>query len=612
MPATDIRAAASDSRRSRPQRHRRAAQTWREYRWHLLAILTVAAFVLGIVGFSRWFDLHDYPGGFWDAAYRSLQLFDFESGAVDPPVPLTLGIGRYLAIVATLYAAFTAVVSVFGERISRFRLRLAKGHAVVCGLGDRGLYITERLLERNMRVAVIERDEHAPFIDQARELGAVVMLGDASDAAVLRRVRADRARYLVAVAADDGHNAAIAVRLVTLASGRPPSAPLTVVAHIADTELCELLHQQSGLEQAPGGLRLAFFNVPESGARAMLEEVPPVALDGTNPPHVVIVGLGKLGRSLAIQIARTWWAPQAFGGRRPRITLIDQAAVSKAELLRVRCPGIEEVCDLDIRQMEKNAPEFERGDFLYEKGRLNVDAVYVCPDDDVHSLVSSLALLRHTRGSGAPIAVRMTREAGFADLVDERGPGGAGFSDLHVVGILDATCDLEVLLGGDREVIARAIHYAYARHERAAGHTVADNPAMVQWRDLPETLRESNRCQADDIRVKLESIGRRIVPLDHRCSRPEGFDDGEIERLARDEHVRWMRERESQQWTYGPAKDLSARKSPDLCPWEELTEEAREKDRQAVRSIPEVLARAGLMAVHVLAPSSPSAAPRPA
>jgi hypothetical protein len=441
---------------SKRRRRRRISGWWHEPHWYVLVALAAVSFVLGTVGFQQWFALHDNPGTFFDAVYSSIGLFTMNSGYVDQPIPLSLGIGRYLAFFTFVYGASAAVLAVFGERISRFGLRTAKDHAVVCGLGERGLYIAERLLERDMRVAVVERDEHAPLLDRAREAGAVAVIGDASDPAVLRNVRAHRARYVVAACAEDGENAEIAARLASLVKTEDRIGPVTAIAHVYDSELCSLLREGAATDGGSGGFRLVFFNVPESGARAMLDTVPPTALDRTRSPHIVVVGLGKLGRSLVLQVARTWAALEPMASCRPRITVIDQAAAMKVELLRIRYPALDQVCELDARQMEKSAPEFERGDFLYERGRIAVDAVYMCPDDDVHALVMALTVLRHTRGSGVPIAVRMNQRSGFAALIDAEAVA-SNFSDLRAVGILDATCDVEVLLGEEQESTGQAV-----------------------------------------------------------------------------------------------------------------------------------------------------------
>jgi len=168
------------------------------------------------------------------------------------------------------------------------------------------------------------------------------------------------------------------------------------------------------------------------------------------------------------------------------------------------------------------------------------------------------------------------------------------FDDLNVVGVLDATCTLDALLGGVNESVARAVHADYVRREREAGHTLADNPSMAAWEDLSEDLRESNRRQADDIGAKLRSVGRVIVPLEDWAREPDVFSAEEVESLARAEHGRWMRERLDQGWRYAPGpKDIERRTSPDLVEWERLSEPVRELDRGAVRAIPALLAGAG-------------------
>jgi hypothetical protein len=423
------------------------AEWWREVHWYFVGALALAALVLGIIGFHQWYAIHGVTGTtFLDALYKGLQLFTLESGSADAPVPATLDAARFMALIAALYGAGAAVLAVFGERLARLRLHRAKGHAVVCGLGDRGLHLAERLLDQGRRVAVIDRDQQAPFLDRVQMAGATAVVGDASSSGTLARARAHRAAQVFAVCPDDGINAEIAVRLMELTRAEKPKPPVAVVAHIGDTELCQLLREQAALGDGMPGVVLRFFSVPESGAQAMLEAVPPAALEEGRPPHIVVIGLGKLGRSLVIEAAHIWSRTLTPGPSLPRVTMIDQSAEAKAALLRLRFPEIDRVCTLLPLTMTKNDPELERGAYLYDAaGKHDIDAAYVCPDDDVHSLVAALMLQRHTRQAAVPIAVRMTRRGGLATLLE--GPAGSAFAHLHAVSMLESACDPQSLLG---------------------------------------------------------------------------------------------------------------------------------------------------------------------
>ncbi len=154
--------------------------------------------------------------------------------------------------------------------------------------------------------------------------------------------------------------------------------------------------------------------------------------------------------------------------------------------------------------------------------------------------------------------------------------------------------DFKPLPDGLREKIARAIHDRYRQHQ--SGRKPATDPAMQPWENLTETLRESNRAQAADLGAKLQAIGYRIAPASS-ATPPLTFTPEEFERLAILEHERWVTERLQAGWTQGPVRDVERKITPYLVSWEELAEEIREYDREAVRVIPELLAEAGLAAV---------------
>ncbi len=124
---------------------------------------------------------------------------------------------------------------------------------------------------------------------------------------------------------------------------------------------------------------------------------------------------------------------------------------------------------------------------------------------------------------------------------------------------------------------------------------MGSGPAMASWADLDEDKRAANRAQVRDIDDKLRLIGCFVEASGGAAGFV--FSSVELERLARREHERWIAQRTAAGWAYGEVRDDARRRHPDLVPWEDLDESARDKDRDAVRNIPAVLAAAGLRVV---------------
>lgn len=582
--------------KSRPGRHARwraLGRFWSAVRWPVIGALASLALVLGYAGFDAHLDRLDPTRSFWDKLYLSLQLFGLESGGVTPPVPPALSVARFLAPLITGYAAISAVASIFREQMARARVRwLARDHVVVVGLGRTGSLLAHEFRRRNRRVVVIEADAANGAIGECREEGATVFVGDARDSTLLASARVDRARYVFAVSDDDGINAQIAIDARERVDRRR-GAPLTCFVRVLDVDLAELLAAEMATSGGDAPMRLEFFNPSERGAPALLNEFPPFDDRGQVPagkPHVLVVGLGQMGSRLVVHAAARWREAVGSDGHPLRVTVIDVVADPLVETLMLRHPHVAATCEVIPLQIDLDSPEFERGDFLFDP---DVTSAYVCVDDDARGLGAALRMRRQLAGRAVPVVVRTKRHGGLGALV-----GGVRRQDenLHVFGLLDITCRPQVLLMGRNERIARAIHEDYVRKQIAEGKTAAENPSMVPWEDLPERLKESNRRQAENIGVKLRRIGCGIEPLSNSDA-TFAFTPDEVERLAHDEHERWWRERLADDWTLAPEKNVERKQSPYLVEWEQLSEEIREYDRNAVRGIPAFLARAGLRVV---------------
>jgi hypothetical protein len=164
--------------------------------------------------------------------------------------------------------------------------------------------------------------------------------------------------------------------------------------------------------------------------------------------------------------------------------------------------------------------------------------------------------------------------------------------DVTAVGLLDTACSLELVQGGTREILAQAIHQGYVMDQLAAGQSPQRNPALAPWHRLPNDLKQSNREQADHIRSKLKLIGCELAAQPGHPVELFEFTGDEVERLAQIEHDRWTAERRAAGWKHGPKKDIERKINPHLVSWRQLAEDAKQYNRDAVRRIPKVLAKA--------------------
>ena len=91
------------------------------------------------------------------------------------------------------------------------------GHVVVVGLGQVGLRLCTELQGLGIGVIAVERDPAAPNLRLAKALGVPVVVADATDRFVLRRLGLHQAQAMAAVASDDRDNIAVSIASLAVA-----------------------------------------------------------------------------------------------------------------------------------------------------------------------------------------------------------------------------------------------------------------------------------------------------------------------------------------------------------------------------------------------------------
>ena len=236
------------------------SQPWWGVGWRLLALLILTLMALGTVGYvliEGW--------SFWDAfymtvitittvGYREVHTLS-RGGEAWTVVVLLTGVG-------TFFFSFTLFMSLLSEgkwTERRERKRLARmldeltDHFILCGYGRMGEIIAREFSRHGVPFVIIERS--AERMHLAMDQGYVVVEADASSEDVLRRVRIDRARGLVAAVSTDAEN------VYAVLSARLLKPDLFIVGR-AETEDARVKLKRAGADRviSPyhiGGVQLA-------------------------------------------------------------------------------------------------------------------------------------------------------------------------------------------------------------------------------------------------------------------------------------------------------------------------------------------------------------------
>jgi hypothetical protein len=564
-----------------------------DIQWPLIIFLGLGSIVLGTLGFWHYYKNYSLL----DSFYASLQLISMNSGGVEPPIPWELQIARFLSPLVAAYTFLFALIEIFRNQSQLFRLSLISNHVVICGLSQKGIALTREFRKKNIDTVVIELNEDNSAIETCRAWGAIVLIGDARDQVLLLKARAEKARILVAVCDDDGINAKIAMQAKQIVKSSHKGV-LTCIIHIVDPQLCRLLSEREIEHEKVPAFRLEFFNVFESGAQIIVKEYPPFVqnkLQTDKTPHILVIGLGRLGESLVLQAARNWRESHTGDGIPLHITIVDLDFDWKFDSLLVRYPHLKKICTMEGLKLNVRSPDFLRGDFLFnEQNECDLDGIFICMENDSLNLNTALTLLRRLRPQAIPIIIRMSEGAGLAALLDGDEDRDSVFRNLHAFGLLDRTCTAEILLGGIHERLAHALHEEYKRLGEKRGETAQDNPALAAWEQLPEHLQEANRRQVDHLMSELRATGYVISPLADWDMPAASLTGEQIEAISRLEHQFWCEDMRKDGWTYAPPpRDAIRKKHPDLVDWEVLPEQEKEKNRNMACNITAFLAQAG-------------------
>lgn len=620
-------------------------------RWFYLAgLLFLATF---------FFTLLAFPMVPWsDCLYQSLRYCILET-AESPVDRWEVKAASWFGASVWSLTIVTVLVGIFSERtLTLFVSLLARNHVIVCGLGtsreDRQSLVRS-LCRAGRNVVVLESNPHHPGLDACRDAGALCLVGAGEESTSLKRARLSKAAAVIALGSDNQRNLEVlttAAKLLgngeetacTNALDEQPlenrtSGVVNCLLQIDEPSLVEALGQHRLCTQASDRLHARWFSVHEMVARAMLRETM-LKTKASSLNRILIVGVGRLGRfgeSLAMRAIKDSYLEKVQRDGKPaaassedlalEIHVLDRDADQWARCLTERAAYLYNFHGIFPLDMPASRCGFGGTSNWAGVAQENYDAIFVCLSDE------SLAISQATRIANAldagsrtatPIIVRVSKERSGLGVLYDGAQMRNQFPNIRTIGTRDRIYDVAASMNPTVEMVAQVLHQDYlsltqeiirnANPDHAA--VIKNKPAVRPWTQLDEKYRHANRSLARRLANLLtvpESASGRSRRFRMEFAPAEVIDpaaayvlsDDEIETLAQVEHALWMKEQAGLGWIKGdPAKQSEAPRgktyNENMVPWGELQSEAREYDRNIVRRLPVVLAKADYKLVEVV------------
>ena len=457
---------------------------WGEIKWAALGILWLLSLSLGYFGFTRYTLENNLSFSFLDRLYLSLQLISMNSGAVEGSVNWMLELARFLVPAFTAFTAFQAIINLFREQTQWWHLWRLQDHIIVCGLGRKGSCLVDDLLAKGHPLVVIEKNLEPATADEYQRKGVIIIEGDAADPATLETARLRRASHLVCLLGSDQQNLSIALQAKQLVKGTRKK-DLTCIVHLTSEDLLHLVKKSELNSHSKTPFILEIFNTYQHSAHTL---VSPNVNQQPLPSHLLVLGLGRLGKQIIQQTAYQHYTQAP--SKRLHITVIDRAARAKIETLLNQSPQSASVADFTPIELDLSFNQALKKALTKHTDQGKFDRVYVCLGNPILGIQVSLTLMDIPTLSGVPFFIRLEKNAGLGSLLVDPITGQAMKNQIVTFDMYENTCSADLVFAGLHEMLAVRLRENYIQ-----GLNSQETKRLIKipWEAVSEDEKDANR-----------------------------------------------------------------------------------------------------------------------
>jgi Trk K+ transport system NAD-binding subunit len=542
----------------------------------VLIALSVLAFTLGFIGHTEYFKLQQTAVTLSDITYFTVNLFLMDFGA-SGKLPLSLDIARWLAPATLSYAIIKTFMSLINNKLQKYRLSHLSEHAIIIGLNKRSMNIALSFRKSGIKTVVVDEDANNRYWGELKREKVTTLVANPFDGVLHKTVNTLDAKYLFASTSSDNTNLHLIYSLLNLKNTQKTSQYLHSICQVHNSSLLNVLSDRPLFFNNHHNLSTRVVSINSLVARWLLNEYGP----HTQIPNfadlatctLAIVGDNEFTPEFLLRIAEI--GVYNFS-EKIHIVLLSAGASSICEGLKANYPAISDLISLEPITVDKGNVKHLQTAIQ----KISPNLIYVCHNEIDEKLLALQHLTDHFMD--VPINVcEIDNHGSFEWLISEF----SQHSSVKFIDLNNAVDDYDEIFGDGLDSIAIAIHNNYVAQQLKKGESVTQNSSLVEWDALAETLKNSNRNQADHVAIKCQYLTAKAYPSREEVK--NALTPQNIASLARMEHERWVAEKKLAGWKYtASSKNALKRLSPSLIDWNSLSMDEQDKDKHTIEHLP--------------------------
>ncbi len=558
----------------------------RNLEWWILGFLGAISFYLAYIGYAVMFADTGTERDTLDLIYHSIKLFgmDFVDGYASP-LPWQLEVSRWLAPAVLIYTAFKALLHFIRRELKSVLIRYSHDHIIVSSLSQRSRYLIADLLNRGEKVVVIASIDDPQRLDSIEREGAVIIEGDLNRKNFLNNIAARNARSFIFIDNDDDKNISSAISVYKYLSSWGKNRGQILYTHVSDDMKLEELkglrlfeeHSIGGKQSA--GCEIRIFSENERASRVIFNKYSPDIFTPVKSPSdpqvkVAIIGSGNLAQSVIIRFARLGHYANL---KKSCVTLFHDNSIMVSRL-ECNFKSIHNFVDLEC--IDEKLELFDSDRFEKINSKTPFSAVYIlCEDDKISSDILNKLAKTEIEGKLNVILALQNPDGILNKWYSAKHIENI---NLYKFNVIEETFTHESMLSEELDQMARIVHEDYlSKLKKLDPVKTSHRP----WEEITTDFKNQNREQADHLFIKARAL---TSPSGEMVS-PELITPEMLELLAEVEHNRWWAHMALNGWLLAEKRDDHRKRHTDLKPYNQLTDEVKQYDRDAILNIPKLL-----------------------